>query len=106
MVKQAYEYSVSLAAIALVLTGVGGISFHAFREDGWVGFVLGNILSLEMQYPLVAIPLTVAAILLFRAWRNHRLALGRVSRVPAAAVYVLMGAGAYFIARLALDGTF
>ena len=102
--KQAYEYLMSLATISLVLAGISGVSFHAFRDSGWLELILGRVWSFEMDYPMVAIPLTLTAALLFYAWRNHHLTHGSVSRVPALLIYTLMGAGAYFIGQFALYG--
>ena len=103
--KQAYEYLTSLATIALVVAGLGGLAFHAFRESGWISAALGGLWSFEMDYPLVAVPLTIAAIAVFFAWRNHHLVHGGVNRVPALLVYCLMAAGAFFIGQFALNGS-
>lgn len=103
--KQAYEYLLSLVTIALVVTGLAGVSFHAFRDRGWIESGLGRVWSFEMDYPMVAVPLTAAAVGLFVVWRNHYLVHGRISRVPALVIYCLMGAGAFFIGHYALHGT-
>lgn len=102
--KQAYEYLVSFATIMLVIAGIGGMSFHAFRDRGWIETLLDHFWSFEMAYPTVAIPLTLVAGLAVYSWRQHNLALGRVSRLPTVFLYCLMGAGAYFIAQMAMYG--
>lgn len=103
-VKQAYDYVVSFGVIALVVAGLAGLSFRAFREGGWISTALGHAWAIEVQYPMVAIPLTIGGILAFSAWRNHRRTLGRASRMHNAVVYGLMAAGAYFIGRFTLHG--
>ncbi len=100
--KQAYEYLVSLATITLVLAGISGVSFHAFRDRGWIELALDRIWSFQLDHPMVAIPVTLAAALAFHFWRNHHLTQGGVNRVPALLVYCLMGAGAYFLGQFAL----
>ena len=102
--KQAYEYLVSLTTIALVVTGIGGVSFHAFRDRGFLEQMLGRMWSFELDYPIVAIPLTLTAALAFYAWRTSHVSHGTVSRVPSMLVYTLMAAGAYFISQFALYG--
>ncbi len=102
--KQTCDYFVSVATVALVLAGITGLSLEAFRHGGWIEAALGGLWALEVQYPLVAIPATVGALMLWRAWRIHHLTLGHISRVPVLFVYALMGAGAYFIGQFALSG--
>lgn len=103
--KQIYDYLVSLAAIALVVAGIGGASYNAFRDHGWLEEMLGRVWSFELDYPMVAIPLTLTAALVFYAWRTHHVTHGTVSRVPSMLIYTLMGAGAYFIGQVALYGS-
>lgn len=103
--KQVVEYLQALATFALVLAGVGGLSYHAFREDGWIETAVGNIWQLEFQYPLIAVPLTIAAIVVFKLWRDGRIVHGRTSRLTGWLIYGLMAAGAYFIGSYALHGT-
>ncbi|HEY9446566.1 MAG TPA: hypothetical protein VIQ62_05795 [Burkholderiales bacterium] len=102
--KQAYDYLVSFGVISLVVAGLGGLSFHAFREGGWISTALSHAWAIEVQYPVVAIPLTVGGILAFTIWHNHRRALGLASRVHNLLVYGLMAAGAYFISQYTLQG--
>lgn len=103
--KQVVEYLESFAMIGLVLAGIGGISYHLFKEEGWIEMALGNILDIHVQYPLIAIPLTIAAILLGKMWRDNRLARGRHSKIPDLFIYGLMAAGVYFIGYYAIYGS-
>ncbi len=89
----------------LVLAGIGGISFHLFRDDGWLEMIFGNIFELHVQYPLIAIPVTFAAIILIRMWRENRLAHGRLQHLPNIFIYTLMALGVYFIGYFWINGT-
>ena len=95
--KQYLEFLESLVAVALILAGLAGLSFNLLREDGWIETIFGNIWELNVQYPLIAIPLTVGAIVLGLMWRQNRIVRGRLSRLPTFVMLVLMAAGAYYI---------
>ncbi len=102
--KQILEYIESFATVILVLAGIGGISFHIFRDDGWLEMAFGNIFELHIQYPLIAIPVTFAAIILIRMWRENRLAHGRLKQLPNIFIYTLMATGVYFIGYFWING--
>ncbi len=102
--KQILEYVESFATVILVLAGIGGISFHIFRDDGWLEMAFGNIFELHVQYPLIAIPVTFAAIILVRMWRENRLAHGRLKQLPNIFIYTLMATGVYFIGYFWING--
>lgn len=103
--KDVIEYVQSFVVIALILAGIGGLSYHLFREDGWLETLLGDVLAMQLQYPLIAIPLTIAAIWLGVMWRNKRITRGHVSRLPDAFIWALMAAGAYFIGYYLIHGS-
>ena len=103
--KHVFVYLQSFVVVVLVMAAIFGMSYHAFRDDGWLEKVTGHILSLEMQYPLIAIPATVAAILVFRMWRRERLARGRHSQLPNIVIYLLMAVGLYFIGQFFVRGS-
>jgi len=104
-VKQVIEYLQSFVVIALILSGIGGFSYHLFKEDGWIEAVIGNVWEIQMQYPLIAIPLTIAAVILGKMWRDRRITGGRVSKLPDAFIWALMAAGVYFIGYYAINGS-
>ncbi len=104
-VKQVIEYLQSFAVIGLVLFGIGGISYNLFRDEGWIENILGNLWDAGIEYPLIAVPTIVAAAVLGKLWRDHRLALGRTSKLPDYFIYVLMATGVYFIGSLFIRGT-
>lgn len=104
--KQILEYLQSLVVIGLVLAGIGGISYHLFREEGWIETVLGDIWDLSIQYPLIAVPTIAGAILIGKFVRDQRIAKGRTSKLPNFIIYALMAAGVIFIGRLFIHGSF
>lgn len=104
--KQILEYLQSFAVIGLVLAGIGGLSYHMFKEDGWIENILGDIWDIGIQYPLIAIPVIVGAIFFGRMWREDRLTKGRHSKLPDLFIYGLMAAGVFFIGRLFIHGSF
>ena len=105
MLKQVLEYIESFATVILVLAGISGISWHMFRDDGWLEMAFGNIFELHIQYPLIAIPVTFAAFILLKLWRENRLAHGRLRELPNIFIYTLMALGVYFIGYFWIHGT-
>ncbi|HSQ05582.1 MAG TPA: hypothetical protein VLN59_16195 [Burkholderiales bacterium] len=103
--KRVFEYLQSFTVVVLVLAAISGVSYHAFRDDGWVENVTGKIWSLEMQYPMIAIPATIAAILVFKMWHRERQARGRHHQLPNIVIYVLMAVGLYFIVQYFVRGS-
>jgi len=102
--KQILEYIESFATVVLVLAGIGGISYHMFRDDGWLEMLFGNIFELHIQYPLIAIPVTFGAIIMIRMWRQNLLAHGKLKQLPNIFIYTLMALGVYFIGYFWING--
>ena len=105
ILKQILEYIESFATVVLVLAGIGGLSFHMFRDDGWLEMAFGNIFELHVQYPLIAIPVTFAAIIMIRMWRQNLLAHGKLRQLPNIFIYTLMAVGVYFIGYFWINGS-
>ncbi len=103
--SQSLNYLQSFGTIILVLFGIGGISYHFFRDDGWIEAALGNVWGATVQYPLIAIPIIIGAIFLGKMWNQSRLTHGNTSKLPDYVVYALMAAGVVFIGRWFLYGT-
>ena len=74
-------------------------SHHAWRntpvDKGGIGAI---------QYPLIAVPVTFAAFILLRMWRENRLAHGRLKELPNIFIYTLMALGVYFIGYFWIHG--
>jgi hypothetical protein len=105
-VKQYLEYLESFGVITLVLFGIGGFSYHLFRDNGWVETVLGNLWDVSIQYPLIALPIIIAAVFCGRMWNDARISHGRTTNLPDLVIYALMAAGAIFIGRFLWLGYF
>lgn len=103
--NKSLDYLQSFGTILLVLFGITGVSYHCFRDDGWIEALLGNLWGATIQYPLIAIPVILAAIFLGKMWNQSRLLHGRTSKVPDYIIYVFMIAGVVFIGRWILYGT-
>ncbi len=103
--KRVFEYLQSLTVVVLILAAMLGMSYHVFRDNGWLQLLTGRLWTLEIQYPVIAIPSTIAAIVLFRLWRHHRLARGRHSQMPDILIYVLMAVGLYFFIQYMMHGS-
>lgn len=97
--KQYLEYLESFVVIVLVLFGIGGFSYHLFRDNGWIEAIAGNLWGVTVQYPLIALPVIVGAVFLFRTWNAARIAHGRTTKLPDLVIYALMAVGAIFLGR-------
>ena len=102
--KQIVEYVQSFVTIALLLAGIGGVAWHMFKEDGWLGKIFGKIWDIQMQNPLVAIPATLGLLFIGKLWYDHNRAKGRTSKMPDFLIYVIMAAGLYFIYQFFSQG--
>jgi len=103
-VKQVLEYISSFITISLILAGIGGVSYHMFKEKGWLGLILGKVWDIQMANPVIAIPVTIAIVILGKLWYDHNRAKGRTSRLPDMLVYGIMAGGAYFIYQFVVNG--
>ena len=95
--KQVLEYVQSFVTISLILAGLGGIAYNMFREGGWLGSALGKVWDVNLEHPVIAIPLTIGLIVIGKLWISHARAKGHASKMPDVLVYVIMAAGVYFI---------
>jgi len=103
--KQWVELLESSVIVALVLAGIGGISYHLFRIGGWIETSFDRFWNLEARHFLIGIPVIIAGVVLFRLWHGGRSLHSKTSIIPNLILYVLMAAGAYFIGHYAITGT-
>ena len=103
--KQVFEYLQSFVTIGLILSGLGGLSYHLFRDGGWVEKGLGKLWDFGFEYPLMAVPVIIGAFVFGNMWRNDNLTKGRKSRLPDLIIYSLMAFGAYFIGHYLYTGS-
>ncbi len=103
--KQIFEYVSSFVTITLILAGIGGASYHMFKDDGWLGLILGKVWDVQMSNPVIAIPVTLVILFLGKLWYDRNREKGHTSKLPDVLIYVVMAAGAYFLFQLATQGT-
>ena len=103
--KQILIYVQSFVVIVLILSGISGVSYHMFKEGGWLGKILGAFWDVQTGNPVVAIPVTIAVLFIGKMWYDHNRAKGHTSRAPDVLIYIVMAAGAYFLFRLATEGS-
>ena len=99
------DYLQSFLVIGLLLFGIIGISYHMFRDDGWVEMILGNVWGATVSYPLIVIPAILAGIFFIRMWGQQRAAHGTQSKLPDVFIWILMGFGLVFVGRWFMYGT-
>jgi len=104
--NQTLESLKSFATIALILCAIAGFSYHFFKEDGWIEYALGSIWSTSVRYPLIAIPVIIGAIFIGKMWRSEAAAHGKISKTPDLVIYAVMLAGAIFVGRFFMYGSF
>ena len=100
--KQAMSALESLITIILVVVGIVGVAYHGFKVDGWVSRGFGKLADAYIDYPLIALGLTVALFFTYRAWRDSKSSRG--GKLFDLVVYFLMAAGTYFIGRYVVKG--
>lgn len=103
--KKIWDYVESFVVIALVVAGLAGFLYNLMRDDGWLGTALGEFWEFQFTNPVLAIVLIIVIGGALVWWRDQRVALGRISRIPSYAIYALMAAGAYFIGHYVIHGT-
>ncbi len=104
--RQTLDFLESFVMIAFALAGLAGISYHLFRDDGWLEAIVGNAWDYTIRYPLIALPLIAGALIFGKMWRDDRVAHGKQSsKTGAAVLYIISAAGVYFIGHYALRGT-
>jgi len=91
--------------VVLVLVAIAGISYRAFREGGWLSQGFGKLSDAYMNYPLIALAVTVAAYFAFRAWHARKMR-GARHRYFDYLIYVMMAVGIYFIGHYAATGEY
>ncbi|MGH8661031.1 MAG: hypothetical protein ACREUB_04635 [Burkholderiales bacterium] len=104
--NRSLEYAESFLVIVLVLFGIGGFSYHLFRDEGWIETMAGNLWNVSVQYPLIALPVIVAAVFLGKRWNEARIVHGRATNLPDYVIYALMASGLVFLGRFFWYGYF
>ena len=104
--KQLLDYLTSFVTIALVIAGLGGVSYNMFKEGGWLGALFNKFVDVQMDNPMLAIPVTIGAVFIGKMWYDHQVAKGKTSKMPDVLIYVIMASGVFFIYRFVTTGSF
>jgi nitric oxide reductase large subunit len=89
---------------ALILLGIGGITYHLFRENGWFSQGLGALWRAQYQAPVMTVILIVAAIFVGRMLYTAQIGEKRESKIPDLMLYTFIATGLFFLGRLILTG--
>ena len=103
--KQWVDLLESAVTVALVLAGIGGISYRLFRMGGWLETSLDTLWDLDARHFLIGIPVIIGGVFLFRLIHKGRSLHSKTSIIPNIILYALMATGAYFIGHYAITGT-
>ena len=104
--KQTFEYLESLAVMALLATGLTGAAYHLFRDGGWMETAGGSLWTFITNSPLMALALLGSSVILTHMWRHSQSFQRQNATAATGAFYVMLSAGAYFLGRLLIVGTF
>lgn len=89
---------------ALVLLGIGGLTYHMFRDDGWVAQGLGAIWEAQYKAPMMTIILIIAALFVVKALHSAQIGGKRNSIIPDLVLFTFVATGIYFLGRLIANG--
>ena len=104
--KQTFEYLESLAVMALMAMGLTGAAYHFFRAGGWVETAGGSLWTFIINSPLMALGLLGCSVVLTYLWRHSQSFQRQNAKSATGVFYVMLAAGAYFLGRLFIVGTF
>lgn len=103
--RQIFESLESIVTVVLVFAGIVGVAYHGFRDGGWVEQGFGKVTGAYVQYPVIALSLTLVGIYAFVKFRQRKMSGGR-SKFFDYIIYALMAAGIYFIGNFVVIGSF
>ena len=89
---------------ALVLLGIGGLTYHLFREGGWVSRLLGTLWEAQFNAPVITAIMIVAAIFVFRHLHAAQIGGTKDSRIPDFVLFAFIATGIFFLGRLVTGG--
>ena len=95
----------AFGVMLLVLTGLGGVIYNLFRDEGWLEMVVSGAFNYAMESPLALGFMVCLTVFLIVWWRHDRITRGRHGKGPTYVLYAIMAAGAYFLGKLALMHT-
>jgi|LNFM01.1.fsa_nt_gb hypothetical protein len=94
----------SILVGGLVLLGIGGITYHLFREDGWLSQGLGALWEAHYQAPIMTIVLIIAALFVIKTLHSAQVGGKRESKLPDFVLFAFIAVGIYFLGRWLTTG--
>lgn len=86
----------SFLALALILIGIGSVSLHLLKTDGWLSTLTGKLWDAEIEHPLIMTPAILGALALGWACLTGHLVIDGKNRLADLLVFALMLMGAYY----------
>lgn len=82
--------------LALIVIGITGLSWDAFKDDGWVERRIGDLWGDSFRHPIIIAPIVVGTIFAAYTFLHGGLAPGRSRRSAQILIYVFVTAGLYY----------
>lgn len=82
---------------ALILIGIGGISWRTFSDNGWAEQLLGAVWQAEVRYPLIATPIVIGTVYMTYVVLHGGLKAKGERLLGNVMVFVMSACGAYFV---------
>ena len=91
---------------ALILTGIGGIAYHLFRDDGLISRGMGALWEAHYQAPIMTILLIIAAIFVIKTLYSMQTPSDskRDNKVADFVLFAFIATGIFFLGRLLTTG--
>lgn len=86
----------SSVVFALIIIGIGGLSWSAFQENGWVERAFDIVWEAEMRHPLLLVPTIGGVLLMVSIYLRGGLAPGKSSIFSFVVTYGMMICGVYY----------
>lgn len=82
--------------LALIVIGISGLSWDAFKDDGWVEQRIGAIWGEGFRHPIIIAPIIIGTLLAANAFLHGTLGPGKGRRSAQLLIYVFVAAGLYY----------
>ncbi|MCE2999459.1 MAG: hypothetical protein ACK59Y_05400 [Betaproteobacteria bacterium] len=88
----------------LVLLGIGGVTYHLLREEGWLSQGLGALWEAHYHAPVMTIVLIISALFVIRTLHSAQVGGKRESKLPDFVLFAFIAVGIYFLGRWLTTG--
>ncbi|MBY0265599.1 MAG: hypothetical protein K2W84_04245 [Burkholderiales bacterium] len=94
----------SMLVGGLVLLGIGGVTYHLFRDDGWLSQGLGALWEAQYQAPMMTFVLIIGALFVIRTLHSAQVGGKRESKLPDFVLFAFIAVGIFFLGRWLTTG--